>query len=125
MGSVTGGKGDLCHPAQRIPDTPPDPERFEHFDAAGKPFAGCVHIPNAVFNVSQEVLSLRDHTYVARAPCEREGTCGGGARKDGFSLCVVHHRRAGQPFQLGGRRKRRQPQNLFVPSEAFGRVSAD
>ena len=45
----------------------------EPFDAAGKPVAGRVQVASGVFDVPEQILSLRDHLHVAGAVGERQG----------------------------------------------------
>ena len=87
--------------------------------------AGGGRIAKGVFNVPEQMLSLRDHFRVAGVVGELEGAREPGACALEVSLRVPHHGRSDQRSRLGNGRKRRQVQNLFIPLKAFGRVPPD
>jgi hypothetical protein len=78
-----------------------------------------------MFNVSEQMLSLRDHFRVAGALGELEGARERGACAPEFSQRVPHHGRANQRSRLRNGRNGWQLQNLFIPLKAFGGVPPD
>ena len=122
---VAGREGERGQAAQRIAGARRDCERAELVNAANEPITGRAHVARGVFDVPEQVFSIRHHIPVAAAMGQRQGARQSSACALELPLRVPQHSRSYEGSQLGGGRKRTQIQDVFVPLEAFRRMPTD